>query len=102
MSRTMLAAAVNWLWRSLLVPLVGESDAIDATFHDALRHYLEPGRHYHTIEHVHDVSSKVMTLADVGADDLTALNLAAILHDVIYDSRAKDNEERSAEYAHEV
>jgi predicted metal-dependent HD superfamily phosphohydrolase len=85
----------------LLVPLVGDSDPIDATFFDVLRRYLEPSRHYHNLEHVRDVSARVMTLARPG-DDLTTLNFAAVLHDVIYDSRAKDNEERSAEYAQEV
>ena len=60
--------------------------------------YTEPGRFYHTLDHVLAVLATVESLASY-AKNLNAVKLAAWLHDVIYDSMASDNEERSAEYA---
>ena len=60
--------------------------------------YAEPGRFYHTLDHVLAVLATVESLAPY-AKNLNAVKLAAWLHDVIYDSKASDNEERSAEYA---
>src|SRR6266852_7274651 len=60
--------------------------------------YASPGRFYHTLDHVMDVLGTVESLAS-HAKNLNAVKLAAWLHDVIYDSTASDNEERSAEFA---
>jgi predicted metal-dependent HD superfamily phosphohydrolase len=60
--------------------------------------YSGPGRFYHTLDHVLAVLGTVESLAS-HANNLNAVKLAAWLHDVIYDSKASDNEERSAEYA---
>jgi predicted metal-dependent HD superfamily phosphohydrolase len=68
---------------------------------DLVRAYSEPGRYYHTLGHVAQV---LATLAEHGrrADNPAALELAAWYHDVVYDSRAADNEERSADHAGRV
>src|SRR5262249_53077887 len=60
--------------------------------------YSAPGRFYHTLDHVMAVLATVEILASC-ARNLSAVKLAAWLHDVIYDSRASDNEERSARHA---
>ncbi len=60
--------------------------------------YASSGRYYHTLDHILDVLATVDKLAS-HAPQPDAVRLAAWLHDVIYDSRASDNEERSAEYA---
>src|ERR1700722_17127819 len=70
----------------------------DQKFAEILRAYSEPGRFYHTLDHVLAVLATVASLAS-HARNLSAVKLAAWLHDVIYDSKASDNEERSAEYA---
>ncbi|MBA3665982.1 MAG: adenylyltransferase/cytidyltransferase family protein [Bacteroidetes bacterium] len=58
-----------------------------------LNAYDEPHRFYHTSEHLLDVLS---ALEKNGiADD--ELFLAAVYHDAVYDPKAADNEERSAE-----
>lgn len=59
-------------------------------FDELLARYGEPHRHYHTLTHVLDV------LRALERPSL-ALSLAAWYHDAIYDSRASDNEERSAD-----
>jgi predicted metal-dependent HD superfamily phosphohydrolase len=61
----------------------------------------EPHRFYHTLEHVHEVLKVVGKLADA-ASDPSAVHLAIWFHDAVYDSRATDNEERSAVLAVEA
>jgi len=60
--------------------------------------YASPGRHYHTLRHVNDCLEdfeRVRLFAINGA----AVELAIWFHDAVYDSRATDNEERSAALA---
>jgi predicted metal-dependent HD superfamily phosphohydrolase len=64
----------------------------------ALRAYAEPHRHYHTGEHI----ARTLALFDGVRDRLrrpAEAELAVWLHDVVYDPRAADNEERSADLA---
>jgi len=68
------------------------------SFEDISNRYAEPGRFYHTLDHVQNVLVTVDSIAS-HARNLDAVRLAGWLHDVIYDSRASDNEERSADYA---
>src|SRR4051812_37444173 len=67
-------------------------------FEEIVQSYTGPGRYYHTLDHIREVLGTVERLASF-AGNPNAVRLAAWLHDVIYDSRASDNEERSAEYA---
>jgi predicted metal-dependent HD superfamily phosphohydrolase len=67
-------------------------------FEDIERHYSLRGRHYHTLDHIRDVLETVESLVS-RVKNANTVRLAAWLHDVIYDSRASDNEERSAEFA---
>ena len=68
-------------------------------FDDVVARYGEPHRAYHTIHHVEHVLGKV---DEIGQGHDHAVVLAAILHDVIYDTARNDNEARSADYAREV
>jgi predicted metal-dependent HD superfamily phosphohydrolase len=71
------------------------------TYENLLERYAGPGRAYHTIVHVEHC---LRELADVGEPtaNLDALQFALWFHDAVYDTRAKDNEERSAALAREV
>jgi predicted metal-dependent HD superfamily phosphohydrolase len=60
--------------------------------------YSAPDRHYHTLEHVHEVFRVTARLGSI-TDDTGPLHLAIWFHDAVYDSRAKDNEARSADLA---
>lgn len=60
--------------------------------------YSSCDRYYHTLKHIHQVLSTIDILQTY-TKNLAAVQLAAWFHDVIYDTQAKDNEERSAEYA---
>lgn len=63
--------------------------------------YREPQRYYHTLQHLEECFA--------GFDDLSGLalhpaevELALWFHDAIYDTRRRDNEERSAQWAREL
>ncbi len=73
----------------------------DQAFDDVCEHNSEIGRVYHTLVHVQSVLETVEWLAEL-APHPNAVKLAAWLHDVIYDSQASDNEERSAKYAEQM
>ena len=58
-------------------------------FDDIAAAYAEPGRFYHTLDHVLAVLATVESLG-ANAKNLNAVKLAAWLHDVIYDSKASE------------
>ena len=60
--------------------------------------YSAPDRHYHNLEHINEVFRVAARLGSI-TDDTGPLHLAIWFHDAVYDSRAKDNEARSAELA---
>ena len=85
-------------WKSLLHGWGVTPLQADHTFEGIVQAYSGPNRFYHTLDHVMAVLATAESLAS-HANNLNAVRLAAWLHDVIYDSRASDNEERSADYA---
>ena len=85
-------------WHDLLFAWAVDPCLADPTFEEIRKHYAGPGRFYHTLDHVQDVLQTVDSLGSY-ARNLSAVKLTGWLHDVIYDSRASDNEERSADYA---
>lgn len=84
-------------WTRLLTALNCPAGAIAPAFADLCERYSAAERHYHTLDHIRAVLDMVRTLG--GAEEMPALLLAAWFHDVIYDSRAHDNEEKSAVHA---
>ena len=85
-------------WHDLLRAWAVDPSLADPAFEEVRGHYAGPGRFYHTLDHVRSVLEIVEGLGS-HARNLNAVRLAAWLHDVIYDARASDNEERSADYA---
>lgn len=70
-------------------------------FADLKARYSEPHRAYHNWTHVLDCLDEFKT-AQVIAEDAAAVEMAIWYHDVVYDSKAKNNEEQSAELAAKV
>ncbi len=60
--------------------------------------YSSAGRYYHDLEHLSEVFKVAGRLA-LFCDDPHALQLAIWFHDAVYDTRATDNESRSADLA---
>jgi predicted metal-dependent HD superfamily phosphohydrolase len=60
--------------------------------------YSAPERHYHNLEHIAEMF-RVVDRLSARVEEPAALHLAVWFHDAVYDSRAKDNEQRSGELA---
>lgn len=63
--------------------------------------YAEPHRAYHNLAHVMDCLEKLDSAAHLTANS-AAVEMALWYHDVVYDPRAKNNEEQSAVLAGQV
>ena len=85
-------------WRDLASRHHCETSSTQALLDELLRAYCEPIRQYHTIEHI---ASLLRQLDDHGRAvvDRDAVALAILFHDVVYDPRQRDNEEKSAALA---
>ena len=68
---------------------------------ELVRRYGSVSRSYHDARHLLEVLDAVDAMGDE-ADDIDAVRLAAWFHDAVYDVRAPDNEERSAQLAEGV
>jgi predicted metal-dependent HD superfamily phosphohydrolase len=88
-------------WVQLLARFTVEPVAAYPVFDRLVEAYSESHRHYHTLEHLSEMFKVAGKLMD-SASDPAAIQLAIWFHDAIYDSHAKDNEERSAALAIEL
>lgn len=70
-------------------------------FEQLVTRYSTPDRAYHNLEHLSEMFDVLELLAPVLADR-DSVHLAVWFHDAVYDTRAKDNEERSARLAGEL
>jgi predicted metal-dependent HD superfamily phosphohydrolase len=85
-------------WARLLGRYVVSPAAAYPVFDRLVARYSDPHRHYHNLEHIGEMLKVVGSLKDL-ARDIAAIELAVWFHDAVYDPRAKNNEERSAELA---
>jgi len=90
-----LDALPRWckLWQQ-----VGASSAPEPLFKQIVAAYSEPHRAYHTLAHLEDCLITWEAARSL-AHQPNTVELAIYFHDVIYDPRASDNEERSAALA---
>jgi predicted metal-dependent HD superfamily phosphohydrolase len=87
-------------WARLLTALRCPAGTVAPTFADLHERYTAPERHYHSLDHIHSVLETIQELN--GAEETPALLLAAWFHDVVYDSKASDNEGKSAAHARQL
>jgi predicted metal-dependent HD superfamily phosphohydrolase len=88
-------------WLDLVGGFGVSETAAEGAFADLAARHADPVRSYHTLRHVADVLDTIDRLRDQ-ARNLAAVRFAAWFHDAVYDSHARDNEERSADLAVEV
>ncbi len=93
------ALDIRVIWDEVLDALgVTRSTQRDQAFQSLVSAYREPHRHYHNLAHISNVLS-VLLMHETEIIDRKALLLAAMYHDVVYDPKSNENEQRSAEYA---
>lgn len=63
--------------------------------------YNSPDRTYHNLTHIHSCLAEFEAVRSL-AENAVAMKIAIWFHDVIYDTHAHDNEERSADFAREA
>lgn len=81
-------------WLELLKPFSVPPSRAEEIFDCLVNAYSEPGRFYHNLSHIEDVLATIVQLT--GQSSQPDLQLAAWFHDAVYDTHAKDNEEKSA------
>jgi len=81
------------LWRE-----IGTKDDGLAVYQELVSLYSEPHRQYHNLHHIAQCLSEFDSARHLARHPL-AVELAIWFHDAIYDPRASDNEEKSAELA---
>lgn len=84
------------MWKGL-----GVASADAALFHELLRRYSEKPRSYHTIQHLDECFAWLPETRPL-AERSHEIELALWFHDVIYDVKRQDNEQKSAEWAKSV
>ena len=92
-----MATLDNWrtMWRQL-----GASAVSDTLFHGLVENYSEPHRKYHTMQHLEECFEHLQRARSLAERPLE-VEVALWYHDLLYDTRRKDNEERSATAAWE-
>lgn len=94
-SSASMNAALRERWLKLARSLAWQGDAV-AVWEMLLTRYTEPVRAYHNLQHIGACLNALDEVSTEGVDR-QAVELAIWFHDAIYDPKAKDNEEQSAE-----
>jgi predicted metal-dependent HD superfamily phosphohydrolase len=90
--------ALQTEWDRLMALIGLGAHKAQPVFEQLIRRYREAGRYYHNLDHLAQVLAVIRRL-ERQASQPAAVLLAGWFHDAVYDPRAQDNEERSAELA---
>ena len=93
----MLRQYVRDFFTGLKVPI----EVIDDIMSDITARYGEQGRFYHTLTHIEDFLQILVSHENITRDPVSLI-LASIFHDIVYDTKKSDNEEKSAAFAAET
>ncbi|WP_373527022.1 hypothetical protein [Nostoc sp.] len=88
-------------WQHTLQPFGVDQVEAEKAFNQLVAVYSTPDRHYHTLKHIHHVLSTIQILQGY-TNNLAAVQIAAWFHDVVHNTQAEDNEQKSADYALEL
>jgi len=87
-------------WLSLMKQS-GIQTGVSDVYKDIVNHYSEQHRHYHNLVHIYDALLEFDESKQLAQNPL-AVELAIWFHDIIYDTKASNNEERSADFTYET
>lgn len=90
--------ALKSSWETLLQSFSVEPIISQKIFFELVTAYFSTGRFYHTLKHIEQILETIEQMRPL-AKNFPVIQLAAWFHDVVYNSKSQDNEERSAEYA---
>lgn len=88
-------------WQNTVKTFAVDEASAAQVFIGLIQAYSDSSRHYHTLQHIGCVLNTIQIL-QAYTQELAVVELAAWFHDVIYNTQAQDNEEKSADYAGEV
>ncbi|HEY8461996.1 MAG TPA: hypothetical protein VIM99_16525 [Blastocatellia bacterium] len=88
-------------WIGLASRFAAGAPLIESLFDAIVERYSESGRAYHNLSHIQSLLALSESLLEK-IQNRDALYFAIWFHDVIYDTRRSDNEEKSAEFATEA
>src|SRR5215475_14793611 len=88
-------------WISLTSKYAPPPSIVESSFNSLVEHYSAEDRAYHNLSHIQSLISLSESLLDK-IQNREALYFAVWFHDVIYDPKRSDNEEKSAEFAAEA
>ena len=85
-------------WQKLFLPFPGNPTLIEEIFSQLVTAYSSKERYYHNLLHIQQILNIINTLEPL-TYNLPAIQMAAWFHDIVYDPKSPNNEEKSAEYA---
>lgn len=85
-------------WSRLSSEYGGSPSVIESLFKNLVEHYSAKDRAYHTLSHIQSLLSMSESLSGK-FQSYEAVCFAIWFHDVIYNTKKSDNEEKSAEFA---
>ena len=85
-------------WSHLVEPFTIDPQVKSRIFQQLVDAYSQPHRYYHTLTHIRH-SLAVLAILRSHCQNFVALQFAAWFHDSVYDPKASDNEQKSAEFA---
>jgi predicted metal-dependent HD superfamily phosphohydrolase len=88
-------------WDALASQRTPNRALIESLFDSIVEHYSASERAYHNLSHIQSLLALSESLLDK-VQNRDAFYFAVWFHDVIYDTRRSDNEEKSAEFAAEA
>jgi predicted metal-dependent HD superfamily phosphohydrolase len=77
---------------------IGATGDLERWYDRLVAAYWEPQRHYHNLHHIEDCQTEFDRVRHLVREP-EAMELALWFHDAVYDPKASDNEERSADLA---
>jgi predicted metal-dependent HD superfamily phosphohydrolase len=85
-------------WTDLVSHFSNDEKQIEDIFDRITQFYNSQNRYYHNLNHIGDMLTEAGNFKKM-VDDYDSILFAIWFHDIIYDTKRSDNEEKSSEFA---